>query len=137
MAQHFAAIDLPYPPPQAINVSMEVFRRGETLVRSGDAGKKIPACASCHGENLLGVAPYVPGLLGLARDYLYGQLGFWKNGERRAHAPDCMATISSRLTPDDVAAVSSWLALQAVAPGAKPATAFSAPLPIPCGSVPP
>ena len=40
----------------------------------------------CHGDNLLGVAPWVPGLLGLSRDYLYGQLGFWKNGERRAHA---------------------------------------------------
>jgi cytochrome c553 len=136
MAQHFAAIDLPYPPPQAPNISPELLTRGAELVRRGDASRNIPACIACHGDNLLGVQPYVPGLLGLSRDYLYGQLGFWKNGERRAHAPDCMAKIASQLTPDDVRAVSAWLAGRAVVPGAKPATAFAAPLPVTCGSVP-
>jgi cytochrome c553 len=135
MAQHFSALDLPYPPPQPANVPAHVLSRGETLVRRGDAARKIPACAQCHGENLLGVNPYVPGLLGLSRDYVYGQLGFWKTGERRAHAPDCMATIASRLTPDDVGAVSAWLAAQPVAAGAKPAAAFTGPLPMECGSV--
>ena len=135
MAQHFAAIDLPYPPPQPSNVSAQLLSRGETLVRRGDASRKIPACAECHGQNLLGVNPYVPGLLGLSRDYIYGQLGFWKNGERRAHAPDCMATIASRLTPEEVGAVSAWLAAQAVTAGARPTEAFRAPLPVPCGSV--
>ena len=136
MAQHFAAIDLPYPPPQAPNVSPEMLTRGAELARRGDASRNIPACIGCHGENLLGVQPYVPGLLGLSRDYLYGQLGFWKNGERRSHPPDCMAKIASRLTPEEVRAVSAWLAAQAVLPGAKPADSFSAPLPVTCGSVP-
>jgi cytochrome c553 len=136
MAQHFAAIDLPYPPPQPPNVPAELIRRGEQLVRRGDASGNIPACVGCHGQNLLGVQPYVPGLLGLSRDYLYGQLGFWKNGERRAHPPDCMAKIASRLTPEDVQAVSAWLAAQPVVPGAKPAAGFPGPLPVACGSVP-
>ena len=135
MAAHFAATDLPYPPPQAPNVPAQALSRGEALARRGDVSGNIPACAACHGQNLLGVQPYVPGLLGLSRDYLYGQLGFWKNGERRAHAPDCMATIASRLTPEDVGAVSAWLAAQPVAAGAKPAAGFSGPLPMTCGSV--
>src|SRR3712207_5045135 len=88
MAQHFASLDLPYPPPQVPKVSVQVLNTGETLVRRGAGARSIPACAECHGQNLLGVTPSVPGLLGLSRDYLYGQLGFWKNGERRAHAPD-------------------------------------------------
>lgn len=136
MARYFAAIDLPYPAPQPATVPPRLLARGETLVREGDAALKLPACAACHGENLLGVTPNVPGLLGLSRDYLYGQLGFWKNGERRAHAPDCMATIATRLSPEDVAAVSAWLAARPVPAGARAATAFLAPLPMPCGSVP-
>jgi cytochrome c553 len=136
MAQHFAATDLPYPPPQTPNISQALLSRGGDLARRGDASRNIPACIACHGQNLLGVQPYVPGLPGLSRDYLYGQLGFWKNGERRAHPPDCMAKIASQLTPEEVRAVSAWLAAQPVPSRAKPETAFSAPLPLRCGSVP-
>lgn len=136
IAQHFSAIDLPYAPAQRTSASSQLSSRGEALARRGDPARKIPACAECHGQNLLGVHPFVPGLLGLSRDYLYGQLGFWKNGERRAHAPDCMAAIAARLTPEDVGAVSAWLAAQTVAAGAKPEAGFRAPLPIACGSVP-
>ena len=136
MAQYFASLDFPYPPPPPTNASPQVLSRGEMLVRRGDPARNIPACAECHGRNLLGVNPYVPGLLGLSRDYLYGQLGFWKTGERRAQAPDCMAKIASQLTPEDVDAVSAWLAAQPVPPDAKPAAAFGGPLPLACGSVP-
>lgn len=137
MARHFAAIDLPYPPPAPAGAPTAVLERGERLARQGDRTRDLPACASCHGERLLGVAPYVPGLLGLSRDYLYGQLGFWRNGERRAHAPDCMADIVKRMTADDVSAVSAWLAAQPVPVGAKPATAFASEPPLKCGSIRP
>jgi cytochrome c553 len=136
MAQYFGRIDLPYPPPQSPSVPPELLSRGEQLARHGDRARTIPACDACHGHNLLGIAPYVPGLLGLSRDYLYGQLGLWKNGERRAHPPDCMAKIASQLTPEDVRAVSAWLAAQPVAHGGRAADAPSGPLPLECGSVP-
>jgi cytochrome c553 len=135
IAQHFASLDLPYPPPQVSAVSTQIAQRGEELVRRGDRARNIPACAECHGENLAGVNPYVPGLLGLSRDYIYGQLGFWKNGERRALAPDCMAKIAAQLTPADVDAVSAWLAGQTIPAGTKPSSGFGAPLPLECGSV--
>lgn len=136
MAEHFAGIDLPYPAPGRANLAPQLIARAETLVRRGDATRKIPACAACHGDNLLGVTPSVPGLLGLSRDYLHGQLGYWKNGERRAHAPDCMASIASQLTPEEVGAVSTWLAAQPVPAGGKPAAGFRGRLPLACGSVP-
>ena len=72
MAEHFAGLDLPYPPPQPPAVSASVLARGEALVRQGDQGRDIPACMACHGEALTGVSPAIPGLLGLPRDYLIG-----------------------------------------------------------------
>lgn len=135
MARYFASLDIPYPPPPATSASQAVLSTGEKLVRRGDASRKLPACAECHGEKLTGVAPAIPGLLGLSRDYLQAQLGHWKNGERRAHAPDCMAKIAAELTPQEVGAVTTWLSLQAVPADSKPAAAKQAALPIACGGV--
>ena len=80
--------------------------------------------------------PATPGLLGLPRDYVNGQLGAWRTGQRRAHAPDCMAEVARQLDQADVAAVSGWLARQAVPIQARPAPAPTAPLPTACGSAP-
>lgn len=133
MAAHFAAQQLPYPPPQTVRVAPQVMERGRTLVLQGDRAKAIPACVACHDQSLAGALPAIPGLLGLPRDYLNLQFGAWKTGTRRAAAPDCMAKIAGKLTPDDVAAVSAWLASQPVPQGYAPA-ALPAPLPMDCGS---
>ena len=109
---------------------------GQQLALRGDAARKVPACAACHGRALTGVQPAIPGLLGLPRDYLKGQLGAWANGQRRAHAPDCMADIARRLTPDDVSAVAAWLFTRPVPAPAHAASPAAAPPPLECGSVP-
>ena len=123
IARHFARLDVPYPRPQPATAPPEVLQRGRELAQQGDKEKRVPACASCHGATLTGVAPNVPGLLGLPRDYLNAQLGAWRTGQRRAHAPDCMADIARRLAPDDVLAVTAWLAAEPVAAAPKPAPA--------------
>jgi cytochrome c553 len=135
MAEYFAGLDLPYPPPQPANAPPEVLSRGAALVRQGDSARKIPACSACHGERLTGVNPGIPGLLGLSREYLFGQLGHWRTGERRAHAPDCMAKITAQLTPEEINAVSIWLAAQPVPADSKPAARLAAPLPMECGGL--
>lgn len=121
--------------PDAAPATLEQGRR---LVHEGDAIRKIPACIACHGTRLTGVQPFIPGLLGLPRDYLNAQFGAWRNGARRAHAPDCMADIARRLKPDEVAAISAWLAAQPLPPDAHaaPAEAIARPLPLACGSAP-
>jgi cytochrome c553 len=136
IAEYFAALDLPYPQSQALPVPPALLARGEALVRRGDAQRKLPACAACHGDALTGVQPALPGLLGLPRDYLIGQLGAWQTGVRGAHAPDCMRELALKLTPEEVGAVSAWLAAQPVPADAKPAEELPAPLPVPCGGVP-
>lgn len=123
IAGYFAGLKLPYPPPQPAAVDAAVLARGRVLALQGDARQRVPACTQCHGTALTGVQPAVPGLLGLPRDYLNGQLGAWKSGERRAHAPDCMAQITARLPVQDLAAVAAWLSSQPLPADPQPATA--------------
>jgi cytochrome c553 len=135
IAGYFADLDLPYPAPQPATVTPAVLARGEALALRGDSARGIPACAQCHGPALTGVAPAIPGLLGLPRDYLVAQLGAWKTGSRRAAGPDCMADIARALLPDDVSAVSQWLGAQAIPAQAKAVAQLPAALPRPCGGV--
>ncbi len=155
IAQHFASLELPYPAPRPTPADAQVLRRGRELTLQGDPGRRIPACIRCHGQALTGVQPNLPGLLGLPRDYLNAQLGAWRTGQRRALAPDCMAEIARRLAPEDLVAVTTYLAAQPLpanphplaapalaAPIRQPgrtATPAAAPEPLPmrCGSVQP
>jgi cytochrome c553 len=107
---------------------------GQALATQGDAARQLPACSACHGLRLTGVQPAVPGLLGLPRDYLIGQLGAWQTGQRHAIAPDCMARIAQRLTPDDVGAVAAWLAALPVPSPAQADASAPGPARLPCGS---
>jgi cytochrome c553 len=133
IAAHFAAQHLPYPPPLPPAASPAALERGRRLVVDGDPARSLPACGACHGDAMLGVLPAIPGLLGLPRDYLNAQLGAWRNGTRRATAPDCMATIARRLAPEDVAAVTAWLAAQPVPAPGMPAPASTVKRPLDCG----
>ena len=139
IASYFSMLELPYPAPDAATASADALRHGEALVLRGDPARKLPACAACHGAPLTGVTPAIPGLLGLPSAYLSAQLGAWRAGQRRAQTPDCMGEMAKTLSPDDVNAVSAWLASQPVPSNSKPAVslaALPAPLPRRCGGVP-
>jgi cytochrome c553 len=133
LANHFSGLDVAYPPPQPPQASTDLVERGRRLVHEGDSAHRVPACVQCHGAAMMGVAPSIPGLLGLPRDYLNAQLGAWRGGARRAQAPDCMAQVARALSPADIGAVSAWLAAQPAQ--GKPATSLPAPLPLTCGGV--
>jgi cytochrome c553 len=135
IAEHFAALDLPYAAPPAAREPAELLARGSALALDGDKARNIPACRSCHGQALTGSLPATPGLLGLPRDYLMGQLGAWHTGQRRAIAPDCMAEVVNRLAPGDIGAVSAWLASQAVPAQAHAQSPGAEPPALRCGSV--
>ena len=137
IADWFAAQEAPPTPARAPGAPPDELALGQALVRRGDAGRGIPACASCHGDALGGVLPAIPGLLGLPRGYLVEQLGAWRTGQRKALAPDCMARVATALVPADITAVATWLAAQPSSAGPAPATALARPLPLACGSVPP
>ena len=136
MATYFSQLHPPYAALQPVTAAAAVLERGRRLVEAGDKARNLPACSACHGAALTGVAPAIPGLLGLPRDYVSAQFGAWKTGTRRATAPDCMAQIAQRLNADDISAVAAWLAAQPIPTPATPATAQPAKLPLACGSAP-
>ena len=107
-----------------------------TLVTQGDYAREVPACSSCHGPNLTGMEPGIPGLLGLRATYISAQLGAWRYGTRTAIAPDCMQVVAGHLTEDDVKAIAAYLSSQPAAQNPSPAPQGSYALPFACGSQP-
>ncbi|MFZ6639830.1 c-type cytochrome [Undibacterium sp. TC4M20W] len=138
IADYFASQHPPYAAPQVADANAVLLEQGRQLVMLGDKTRNLPACVSCHGKSMTGMAPFMPGLVGLPRDYLIAQLGAWQTGSRKAHAPDCMQQVASKLKPEDIAAVSSWLAAQTV-PGDSLAPILKSTeyglLPMKCGSL--
>jgi cytochrome c553 len=134
IAAYFAGLELPYPPPLAAG-EPALRERGEALVRNGDPARSLPACNDCHGAAMTGRGPFIPGLLGLPRDYINAQLGAWRSGQRRAMAPDCMAEVARSLVPEEIGAVSAWLAAQPVPPNAAATSERGVRLPLACGGV--
>ncbi|MFT3802136.1 MAG: c-type cytochrome [Burkholderiaceae bacterium] len=135
IAEYFAGQHPPYPPPEPPQADAAAMARGRRLVFDGEPARDVPACAACHGRALTGVAPSIPGLLGLPKDYISAQFGAWRNRARHTVAPDCMAQVAERLSTDDIAAAAAWLAAQPAPGQALPASAPANDLPMRCGSV--
>lgn len=134
IAKHFAELDLPYPPAQVSRLTPAEERAAENLVLRGAPERGIPACTTCHGAQMAGALPAMPGLLTLPSDYLAAQLGGWRTGQRKAKEPDCMATIAKRLSLDEISIMVQWLSAQTLPSGTKPAPFATQPLPMRCGS---
>lgn len=137
IAQYFSDQHPPYPEPQPSQSNPAELERGRRLVHDGDKAKGIPACVACHSAKMTGTAPAIPGLIGLPRDYLLGQIGAWKIGTRHAAKPDCMAEIVKKMSAEDISAAAAWLSEQRVPADASPAPAITAKLPLECGKLAP
>lgn len=136
IAEHFAELNPPFAPRVDEPADPQVLARGETLVKTGDAAKGIPACAACHGERLTGMEPGIPGLAGLRSTYIVAQLTRWRVGDRHAAEPDCMKRVALRLSGEDVAAAAAWLARQEAPRDPAPESSDLIRMPFACGSQP-
>lgn len=133
MAAYFAELELPYPPPERTALSNEESARARNVVEHGDPARGVPACTECHGRNLAGIDPGIPGILGLPRQYMNAQFGAWRSGRLRSQAPDCMAEVASRLAQADAALIAAWLAAEPVPIDTK-REAAPRKLPLECGA---
>lgn len=136
IADHYAAL-----PPKTraddagARLDPQLAARARQLVEHGDVARGVPACAACHGQDLTGLAPGIPALVGLPAEYVVAQFGAWRSGVRAARAPDCMADIARALDPADVRAMATWLAAQGHAEPRPPAAAGSFVPPRACGAL--
>ncbi|PTR29902.1 cytochrome c553 [Luteibacter sp. OK325] len=133
IAEYFSAQEVPYTLHDVPATSPAAMARGEQLVTKGDTARGVPACMACHGPNLTGVQPDIPGLVGLPYDYISAQLGSWRTNTRNTVAPDCMKTIVGHLSDADISAVSAWLAQRPVPADAHAEPAGSVSPPLRCG----
>jgi cytochrome c553 len=135
MADYFAGLN---PPPLVLPVVKrppELVAAGQRIVTGGLPGKGVPACVTCHGPELSGREPGIPGVLGLRADYISAQLGAWRYGVRTALAPDCMQFVASSLSEQEVSAVAAYLSSLPVT-GTRPIRQPGLHLPLACGSQP-
>jgi len=133
IAEYFATQQVPYSRSPLPPVPATALQRGEQLISKGDPARRIPACASCHGNQLTGVEPSTPGLVGLPYDYISAQLGSWRTHTRATLAPDCMAVVANRLTDSDITAVAAALASRQLPADTHAQAAGSVTPPLPCG----
>lgn len=135
LAQHFAAEKPSLAAAARQPLPAAAAERARAWVQRGDAAAGVPACTACHGAAITGVAPAVPGLLGLPAAYVSAQIGAWRQGLRQAREPDCMAQVARALPLEDIAAIARWLEAQPLPADPAPAARAPARWPLDCGSV--
>ncbi|WP_346799082.1 c-type cytochrome [Halomonas sp. Bachu 37] len=89
-----------------------LLARGEQLAERGDWDDYIVSCKSCHGPGSTGVGETFPGIAGQHAGYIAAQLNAWKEGERDNDPQNLMGAIATRMSDEDIQAVSAWLANQ-------------------------
>jgi cytochrome c553 len=82
-----------------------LIAKGKQLFDQGVAGRGIPACASCHGADAMGVADF-PRLAGQHAKYVVKQLQYIQTLVRSAPV---MHGIIKDITPDEMQAVAAYV----------------------------
>lgn len=95
--------------PAGLEADPSNYKAGERLYRGGDADRGVPACIACHGPQGKGNGPAkYPALRAQHAVYTYNQLKAFAEGRRRTPDNDIMQVIASRLTDEEMRAVSSY-----------------------------
>ncbi len=83
---------------------------GKDLVTTGGNGKTL-ACSLCHGADLKGSAS-IPSIAGRSPSQVTRQLIDFQNGNRNGPAAPAMKGVVSKLTLEDIVAITGYLASQ-------------------------
>jgi cytochrome c553 len=107
--------------PAGLEADPSYWKAGEALYKSGDLARNIPACTACHGPSGQGnAAAGYPAVRAQHAPYTIKQLQDYLTQNRYRDAADpakihstpnsaMMAAIASRLTPEDIRNLASYL----------------------------
>ena len=88
----------------------KLLEKGQQLYRGGDRARNVVACIACHGPQGLGNNEAAfPVLSGQHVEYLVDELQDYKAGTRTTDTNGVMRDIASKLTEDDMKAVTSYV----------------------------
>ncbi len=89
----------------------EYIEPGEVLYRGGDEARGITACIACHGPNGNGMQlAGFPDISGQHTAYTAAQLNAFKSGMRKNDMNGMMRDIAKKLTDEDIAVLSNYIA---------------------------
>lgn len=104
LGAHFAA-----QAPAGLEADPSNWKVGEKLYRGGDPARGLPACIACHGPQGKGNGPArYPALRAQHAVYTYAQLRAYADGRRKTPGSDMMTVIASKLTDEEMRALSSY-----------------------------
>jgi len=81
---------------------------GKKIFRAGIKDKNVPACNGCHGPAGAGIPAQFARIGGQNEDYIEAQLNGFSAGTRSNNP--IMATIAGRMSPNEIKAVSDYVA---------------------------
>ena len=107
---------LPVPSAQSANAPAgDEAQLAQTLARRGRWSKGLPACEQCHGPSGVGVGDHFPALAAQSSVYLSNELHAWQQGSRHNDPLQLMQAVTSKLSDNDINAISAWYAAQPLA----------------------
>ena len=106
-ARNLAAYFSTLPPAPANDGDKALAGIGRDIYLEGIPEFDIASCAACHGPNAEGIGQ-IPRLGGLSYSYLERRLSQWGEGYHVSAEPP-MPRIASRLAPNEIAALASYL----------------------------
>lgn len=84
------------------------IKKGEDLVKTGGGGETMP-CTTCHGPDLKGFAN-IPSIAGRSPSQMVRQIIDLQTGARNGPQSALMKPVVSKLTNDDIVAITAYLA---------------------------
>jgi cytochrome c553 len=120
VAAYYGALNFSAPGTSANSVTSDQPQDTQKLLTIGNQAKGVQACGNCHGPNTAGEPPLNPQLAGQFASYTQAQLQAFRNGERRNDVAAVMREIASRLSDEDIASLSGYLASLPPTPATPP-----------------
>lgn len=107
ISRYYAGLSVPAIPEPTPDLAQ--VKLGESLFKTGNWSKNVPACAQCHGETGQGVGAHFPAIAAQSSAYIRNQLRDWKNGSRHNDPVLLMKTVADHLSDAESAAVAAYL----------------------------
>jgi cytochrome c553 len=98
------------PSPRAIPGMHEsrTLALGTWIADKGIPERGVPACASCHGKDGIGVPPMFPRLHGQSAAYIKRQFHDLRKGQRQNDPGGLMRHVASQLSPEEIRSVAAY-----------------------------
>lgn len=106
VAAHYAA----QKPKPGAATNKDLVALGQKIYRGGNQATGVPACSGCHGPSGAGIPAQYPRLAGQFAEYTAAQLRAFRSMERANDPNQMMRGAAARMTDQEIAAVSEYLA---------------------------